>query len=156
MSFLLLEYIHVLGATVILGTGIGIAFFMLMAHRTGNPAFIAHTARVVVIADVLFTASAVILQPATGYFLMLSSGRSFAESWIAVSLSLYLLAGVFWIPVLWMQARMRDLAAAAAAAQEGLPTAYTRLFNMWFAFGFPAFGAVLAILALMIFKPVLF
>ena len=105
MSLLLLKYVHVLGATVILGTGAGIAFFMLMAHRSGNSAFIAHTGRVVVIADVLFTTSAVILQPATGYFLVRASGRSFAESWIVVSLVLYLLAGAFWIPVLWMQTR---------------------------------------------------
>lgn len=156
MSFLLLKYLHVLGATVILGTGAGIAFFMLMAHRSGNAVIIAHTARIVVIADILFTASAVILQPATGYFLMRSSGHSFAETWISVSLTLYLLAGAFWLPVLLIQMRMRDLAAAAADGQELLPAAYYRLFSIWFAFGFPAFGAVLVILALMIFQPVLY
>ena len=153
---MMLKYVHVLGATVILGTGTGIAFFMAMAHRSGNPVVVAHTARIVVIADILFTASAVILQPATGYFLMRSSGHSFAESWIAVSLALYVLAGAFWLPVLWIQARLRDLASAAADAQEVLPAAYHRLFSIWFAFGFPAFGAVLVILALMIFQPVVF
>ena len=87
---------------------------------------------------------------------MRETGRALTESWIAVSLSLYLLAGGFWIPVLWMQARMRDLAIVASNSHEDLPAAYHRLFRVWFAFGFPAFGAVLVIFALMIFQPVLF
>jgi len=144
------------GATVILGTGSGIAFFMLMAHRSGNAEFIARTAGLVVLADVIFTATAVILQPITGYLLMRQTGVTFAESWIAVSLGLYLVAGVFWLPVVWIQVRMRDLARAAAAEGGILPNGYHRLFRIWFAFGFPGFGAVLAILFLMIAKPVLY
>jgi uncharacterized membrane protein len=156
VSYLLLKYLHIVSATVIFGTGTGIAFFMVMAHRTRNPVVVAHTARAVVIADVVFTASAVVLQPVTGYFLTRLSGRAMTESWIVVSLSLYLIAGCFWLPVLWMQARMRDFAIAAANTDEELPAAYHRLFRVWFAFGFPSFGAVLAIFALMIFQPVLF
>ena len=129
---------------------------MLMAHRSGDAAFIARTARVVVIADMLFTATAVVLQPVTGYLLMRQTGVALSESWIAVSLGLYLLAGAFWLPVVWIQARMRDLAQAAADSNMPLPAAYHRLFRIWFAFGFPGFGAVLAILFLMIAKPVLY
>ena len=33
-TILVLRYLHIVGATVLLGTGMGIAFFMLMAHRT--------------------------------------------------------------------------------------------------------------------------
>ena len=156
VSLWFVKYLHIVSATVILGTGAGIAFFMLMAHRTGNAAFIGFTARTVVIADILFTATAIILQPVTGFFLMRGGGWSFGDSWIVVSLGLYLFAGTFWIPVLWMQARMRDLAVAASTAQQPLPIAYHRLFRVWFVFGFPAFAAVLAILALMILKPVLY
>ena len=151
-----MKFAHVVGATVILGTGTGIAFFMLMAHRSGNAEFIARTAGLVVLADVIFTATAVILQPITGYLLMRQTGVTFAESWIAVSLGLYLVAGVFWLPVVWIQVRMRDLARAAAAEGGILPNGYHRLFRIWFAFGFPGFGAVLAILFLMIAKPVLY
>jgi uncharacterized membrane protein len=151
----LLKIAHVLGAIVILGTGAGIAFFMLMAHRSGDAAFIGRTARVVVAADMLFTATAVLLQPVTGWLLMRQTGLVFAESWIAASLALYFLAGMFWLPVVWMQARMRDLALAAAAADAPLPEAYQRLFRLWFLFGFPGFGAVLAIIVLMVAKPVL-
>jgi len=41
---LLLRWLHVIGAAVILGTGSGIAFFLLMAHRPKNAVFIAQTA----------------------------------------------------------------------------------------------------------------
>ena len=145
-----------MGATVIFGTGSGIAFFMLMAHRSGDVRFIAGTARLVVLADMIFTASAVVLQPVTGYLLMRRTGVTFAESWVAASSALYLIAGAFWLPVIWIQTRLRDLAEAAAQASVPLPAAYHRLFRIWFLFGFPGFGAVLAILLLMIAKPVLY
>ena len=154
MVYFLLKFAHVVGATVILGTGSGIAFFMLMAHRSGNAEFIARTAGVVVLADMIFTATAVILQPITGYLLMRQTSVTFAEDWIALSLTLYLVAGAFWLPVVWIQMRMRDLARIAAETGTPLPDLYHRLFRIWFLFGFPGFGAVLAILFLMIAKPV--
>lgn len=153
MTYLVLKLLHIIGATVILGTGSGIAFFMLMAHRSGDAAFIGRTAGVVVIADMLFTATAVIAQPITGYLLMRQTGAALTDGWLALSLGLYLVAGAFWLPVVWMQARMRDLALAAAASNTPLPAAYHRLFRLWFLFGFPGFGAVAAILALMVIKP---
>ena len=153
---MVLKIVHVLGATIIFGTGSGIAFFMLMAHRSRDASFVGRTARVVVLADMLFTATAVVLQPVTGYLLMRQTGASVTESWIAVSLGLYLVAGVFWLPVVWMQARMRDLALAAAGAGAPLPPEYHRLFRLWFLFGFPGFGAVLVIVVLMVAKPVLY
>jgi uncharacterized membrane protein len=156
LTYILLKLVHVVGATLIFGTGSGIAFFMLMAHRSGDAAFIGRTARVVVIADMVFTATAVMLQPITGWLLMHWTGVTFSESWIEASLGLYLVAGAFWLPVVWMQARMRDLALAAAASGAALPAEYQRLFRIWFLFGIPGFGAVLAILYLMIAKPVLF
>ena len=153
MSYLVLRYLHVLGAIIILGTGTGIAFFMVMAHRSGDAAHIARTAAVVVLADVLFTATAVIVQPVTGALLLNETGRSFAQGWVLLSLALYAVAGLFWLPVVWMQTRMRDLARAAADSQHALPARYHRLYRLWFWFGFPGFGAVLAILWLMIARP---
>lgn len=151
--YFFLKYLHVLGAIVILGTGTGIAFFMLMAHRSGDAAFIARTAATVVVADMLFTASAVVLQPLTGGALILLSGVSFGESWLATSLILYAVAGLFWIPVVFMQIEMRDLARHAAATGSALPPRYFALYRRWFMFGIPGFGAVMAILWLMIAKP---
>jgi len=156
MIYLVLKTLHVLGASVIFGTGSGIAFFMLMAHRTRDTLFIAQTARIVVIADVVFTATSVIAQPITGLLLVRQAGYSFKESWLAVSLGLYLAAGAFWLPVIWMQIRMRDLALSAASANSPLPAQYHRLFGLWFLFGFPGFGAVLAIIILMVARPTLY
>ncbi len=149
----LLLLAHVVGATVLFGTGAGIAFFMVMAHRTRDPALIAHTARTVVIADTLFTATAVILQPLTGYLLARMIGWPLEEGWIILSLVLYVVTGIFWLPVVWIQIRLRDLAYAAAIAGDPLPTAYFTLYRIWFACGFPAFFAVVGILWLMLTKP---
>jgi uncharacterized membrane protein len=149
----LLKLAHVIGATVLLGTGAGIAFFMPMAHLDGRPAVVAGVARIVVIADFLFTATAVIAQPVTGILLARQLGYSLAEGWIVLSIILYVITGAFWLPVVWMQMRMRDLAAAAAHDAAALPRAYHLLFRVWFAFGFPAFAAVLGIFWLMIARP---
>lgn len=148
-----LRWLHVTGATVLLGTGAGIAFFMLMAHRTRDPALIAHTAGVVVFADLVFTASAVIVQPITGYLLMREVGWPMDQGWIVVSLALYVLTGICWLPVVWIQLRLRDLARDAVRNGTALPAAYFSLFRIWFALGIPAFLAVLAILWLMTAKP---
>jgi uncharacterized membrane protein len=152
-AYLVLKFLHVIGATVLLGTGAGIAFFMLLAHRSGDVAVIAGVARIVVIADYVFTATAVVAQPVTGLLLAKSAGYSLAEGWIVASIALYLFTGAFWLPVVWMQARMRNLARAALEAGTPLPREYHRLFRWWFAFGFPAFTAVLAIFWLMIARP---
>ena len=103
MLYFVLKYLHVIGAAVLLGTGAGIAFFMLLAHRTGNAATIAAVARIVVIADFLFTTTAVIAQPITGVALASIAGHSLSEGWIVLSILLYILTGLFWLPVVWIQ-----------------------------------------------------
>src|SRR3954471_17506326 len=125
--YFLVKYLHVLGAIVILGTGTGIAFFMLMAHRSGDAAFIARTATIVVFADMLFTMTAVLLQPITGGVLMMLSSTALTERWILTSLGLYAVAGLFWVPVIFMQIEMRDLARAAVAQNAALPPRYFAL-----------------------------
>ncbi|WP_264212688.1 DUF2269 family protein [Leisingera thetidis] len=150
---LILRWLHVVGACVLLGTGAGIAFFMLMAHRTRDPNLIAHTAGVVVLGDLLFTTAAVIVQPVTGGVLAWRLGWPLSEGWLSLSLLLYVLTGAFWLPVVWIQLRLRDLARAAAEAGKALPERYHRLFAIWFACGIPAFAAVLAIVWLMLARP---
>ncbi|MBO6509572.1 MAG: DUF2269 domain-containing protein [Roseibium sp.] len=153
MIYDLLLYAHVIGACVLLGTGAGIAFFMVMSNRSRDPALIAHVSAIVVLADTVFTATAAVLQPVTGYLLVREVGWSLLEGWVLVSLCLYVVVGVFWLPVVWIQIRLRRMAEAAALASEPLPPAYHRLYRIWFACGFPAFFAVLAIVWLMLTKP---
>jgi uncharacterized membrane protein len=146
-------YLHVIGATVLLGTGAGIAFFMVLAVQTGDAKLIAHVGRSVVIADFVFTATAVIAQPITGTLLALDRGYPLLEGWVLVSLGLYVFTGIFWLPVVYIQAKLADIARAAATAQTPLPRRFYRLYRIWFACGFPAFAAVLAIIWLMLEKP---
>jgi uncharacterized membrane protein len=153
VAYFVLKYLHVIGSMVILGTGAGIAFFMLMAHLSRDATFVARTARVVVLADFIFTATAVIAQPITGYLLLRETSMSPSQGWLVASLALYVLAGAFWLPVIWMQMRMRDLAEEAASAGKHLPARYHQLFAWWFACGFPGFGSVMLIIWLMIAKP---
>jgi uncharacterized membrane protein len=150
---MVLRALHILGAIVLLGTGAGIAFFMVMAHRTGDAKIIAHVASTVVIADWIFTATAAIAQPVTGAVLALVRGWDLSSGWILTSLALYVVTGLFWLPVIWVQHRMRNLARDAAQSGGPLPALYFRLYRIWFACGFPAFLAVLSILWLMIRKP---
>ncbi|HHW35327.1 Uncharacterized membrane protein [Paracoccus solventivorans] len=153
MLYYALKYLHVIGASVLLGTGAGIAFFMLLAHWTGSKPLIAGVARIVVIADFLFTATAVVAQPVTGLALVWVMGYGLGEHWIVLSILLYIVTGAFWLPVVWIQMQMRDMAQAALRDGTELPARYHRLFRVWFVFGFPAFFAVLGILWLMIARP---
>ena len=149
-----LKFIHILAAAVLFGTGLGIAFITWTAHRTRDVATIAAIAPVVVLADTVFIATAVIVQPVSGVLLAWSIGYSLLDGWIAASLILYVLVGVCWLPVVGIQIRMRDLARAALKNTAPLPSEYRRLYVIWFWLGWPAFAGVLAIFALMIWKPV--
>ncbi|PZQ97846.1 MAG: DUF2269 domain-containing protein [Cereibacter sphaeroides] len=153
MTYHFLLYLHIIGACILLGTGAGIAFFMVISNRSRSPALIAHTAGIVVLADMVFTATAAVVQPVTGYLLMQEVGWPLTESWILAALALYVFTGVFWLPVVWMQIRLRDMAATARDTGMPLPASYDRIYRLWFAFGFPAFASVLAIMWLMISKP---
>jgi uncharacterized membrane protein len=152
-GYLVLRFLHIIGSAVLLGTGAGIAFFMLMAHLSRDTLLIAGVARIVVIADFIFTATAVVLQPVTGVLLANLAGYPILDGWIGLSIILYIVTGAFWLPVVWIQMRMRNLAAAAMLAGTPLPPEYHRYFRVWFAFGFPAFAAVLGIFWLMTAKP---
>jgi uncharacterized membrane protein len=151
--YLLLKLVHVLGACILFGTGLGIAFFMWMANRAGDPAAIAATARIVIVADAVFTASAVVVQPLSGAALAVAAHIPLREPWVVLSFALYVAVGACWLPVVWLQLRLRDLAQAAARDGTALPERYHRLYRLWFWLGWPAFAGVVAITWLMIAKP---
>ncbi|MBO4123559.1 DUF2269 domain-containing protein [Cupriavidus gilardii] len=153
MDYMIVKWIHVVGSTLLFGTGVGSAFYLLAATLTRDSRAVAVTSRHVVIADWLFTASTAILQPVTGYMLMRIANFSWELAWLRVSIMLYVVAIACWLPVVWLQMRMRTVSAAAAGAQTPLPPAYWRYFRWWFALGVPALFSFLAIFYLMIAKP---
>ena len=153
MAYEVLTYIHIIGATILFGTGLGIAFFMFVAIRSKDVRVIAGTLRIVVIADFVFTAPAVVIQLATGVLLAEALDMPLTTPWILASLALFALVGLCWLPVVAMQMRMHSLADAAAKADGPLSAEFDSLYRTWFALGWPAFISVLGIIALMVFKP---
>jgi len=151
--YLSVKWLHIVSSTVLFGTGFGIAFFFVRAQRTGNSTIIASVGRDVVLADTVFTATAVIVQPASGVALALMAGYPLSSPWLMLSIALYVLVGACWLPVVWLQMRMRDLAVSATAASSALPSQYHQYYRWWFALGWPAFIGVLAIFYLMVAKP---
>lgn len=151
--YLALKWLHVVGAAILFGTGLGIAFNFWLALRGVNVATIAAAARATVIADFAFTLPAVVLQPVTGIALALVAGYPLLSHWIAISAILYLAAGACWIPVVFIQLKLRDLAVKSLAEGTSLPPEFHRLARRWFVLGWPAFIAVGAIFWLMIARP---
>ena len=153
MDYLLLKWIHILSATILFGTGIGSAFFMFMANRSRDVAGIYFATRHVVLADYLFTTPAVLIQLATGLWLLHITGYSLIDRWVLLGLILYVFAGACWLPVVWMQIKMRDLAKAALEAGTPLPPIYWAFDRWWIGLGCLAFPAVVIIFYLMVAKP---
>lgn len=153
MEYLIGKWLHVISSTILFGTGIGTAFFIFFGARTSDATVAAAFMRWAVIADWLFTASTMILQPLTGYYLIRLLGIPWSTPWIAWSVGLYVLAGLCWLPVVWLQIRLRDLALQAARDGQPLPPLFWRLRQVWVGLGVPALFAFLAVFYLMIAKP---
>lgn len=153
-EYLVVKWLHILSSTLLFGTGIGSAFYLLVSVLQRDPRVVAGVARIVVVADWLFTATTVIAQPLTGLYMVHLAGMPLGTRWIAWSLALYAVAVACWLPVVWLQMRMRDLAADAVRRGEAaLPPSFTRFFRAWVALGIPAFFAFVAIFWLMTAKP---
>lgn len=153
--YLLLKWLHILSATILFGTGIGIAFFKWITDRTHDTRAIRIVNERTVLADWLFTTPAVIIQPLSGIGLVRLGGFALDTNWIMISLLLYLAAGLCWLPVLKLQILMRDLARIADRQQIPLPAQYWHYARIWFWLGVPAFCALLIIYWLMVTKPML-
>jgi uncharacterized membrane protein len=153
VNYQLLLWVHILSSALLFGTGLGTAFHGWMAHRSGDLAAIVVVSRTVVLADWLFTAPAVMVQPVTGIWMARIAGIPLTAGWLALAIGLYLLVGTCWLPVVWLQIRMQRLASTAARAGDALPAQYFAYTKWWFVLGWPAFLSVIAIFYLMVFKP---
>lgn len=153
MDYVVVKWLHILSSTFLFGTGIGSAWYMLFANVSGDVRAIAVVARNVVIADWVFTATTAIIQPATGFYMIHLAGYPLDSTWIRWSIALYVLAGACWLPVVWIQMRLRDLSAEAVRNDTDLPPQYWRYFKTWVALGVPAFAAFIVIFWLMVAKP---
>jgi uncharacterized membrane protein len=154
-EYLLTKWVHILSSTLLFGTGIGSAFYLLVSTLRRDTVVVAAVARIVVLADLLFTATTAVLQPLSGFWMVHLGRLPLDQPWLEWSIWLYVVAVACWLPVVWLQIRLRDIAVAAAARHEPLPRAYDRLFAWWVALGVPALLSFLAIFWLMVAKPTL-
>jgi uncharacterized membrane protein len=145
--YLWIKLVHILSASVLFGTGMGTAFFMFKAHLSKNDEAIAVTTRNVVMADWVFTTPAVVIQLVTGLWLTDKLNISFTSTWFIAVIGLYILIGICWIPVVWIQIRIRDLIAGGANRDD-----YRKLMRTWIALGVPAFASILILFFLMVAK----
>lgn len=153
MLYFWVKLIHIISSTLLFGTGLGSAFYMYFTYRTRQIPAIAVVARYVVLADWWFTTPAIILQPLTGFIMIYLAHYSLSSWWIMGSLFLYILTGICWLPVVWLQIKMQEMAGQANKTSTTLPARYHRYMNLWFWLGWPAFISVSAIFYLMVLKP---
>lgn len=153
MAYLIVKWLHILSSTVLFGTGVGSAFWMFAANRSRNLPAIVFACRTVVLADWLFTTPAVIFQPLSGLYMVHAAGFQMSAPWLVAALVLYVFAGLCWLPVVWLQIRMKRLAETALAENQSLPALYWIYDKWWIGLGCLAFPAVVVIFWLMVFMP---
>ncbi|KAF1704058.1 DUF2269 family protein [Pseudoxanthomonas suwonensis] len=156
MDLVTVKFLHVLSSTFLFGTGVGTAFYLLFISRTRDPAVIAPVARLVVVADWMFTATTIVFQPLSGLYLARGRDIPLSTPWLYWSIVLFVIAAACWLPVVWLQMRLRDIAVAAAARGRELPVQYARVLGAWTALGFPALFSFLAIFYMMVARKVPF
>jgi len=153
MEYIIVKWLHILSSTLLFGTGIGSAFYMLFTSLSRDVRATAVVVRHVVLADWLFTTPTIIIQPLTGFYLIHLAGYPLTSRWIMWTIALYLLAGACWLPVVWLQIRMRGFAQDAVKAGTELPPIYWRYLRYWVLLGIPAFLSLVVVFYLMVAKP---
>jgi uncharacterized membrane protein len=151
--YFFVKTVHIISSTIVFGTGIGIAGLMVCGHRSGSAYERAFATRITVKADFLFTLPSVIVQPASGAWLVWQGGFQWDDYWLVLTYALYLLAGACWVPVVVIQMRMKAMLEGKLSGKGFDPASYDRLFRLWFALGWPAFGSLIVIFWLMVTKP---
>ena len=154
MEYMVVKWLHILSSTFLFGTGIGSAYYMLFTSISRDVRAIAVVSRFVVLADWIFTTSTIVIQPLTGFYMIYLAGYPLSSRWIMYSIGLYFLAGACWLPVVWIQLKMRDMAQLAARDGTELPAQYWRYLRLWVVLGIPAFVALVIVFWLMVAKPV--
>jgi uncharacterized membrane protein len=153
MEYLLVKWIHIVSSTILFGTGLGSAFCLFMANRSKDVPSIHFATRTVVVADFLFTMPTVVIQLVTGLWLLRLTGYSLGDGWVKWALALYFFAGACWLPVVWMQLKMRDMARLAREADKPVPQLYCKMDRWWTVLGSLAFPAIVIVFYLMVAKP---
>lgn len=153
MWYLWLKLIHILSSTVLFGTGIGTACVMMYGYFSRDTHVIASINRYVVLADWVFTAPSGVVQIVSGLSMVYLAGYPLTSLWIIGAIIGYTIAMCCWLPVVYLQIKMRDFAISADRSGTHLPQKFHTYFKYWFALGWPAFISLLIVFYLMTVKP---
>jgi uncharacterized membrane protein len=148
----MIRLLHIVSSALMFGVGIGAFWFMVTAARSGNAAAIAITTRNAVRAEWFIAAPVALIQPTTGYLLMVQLGYPLHSRWFAAVATLYVIAGMCWVYLVKAELTMRQLMAGHGAATEP-PAEFGPLFQRWMRLAMGAFSGVLVIFWLMVFRP---
>lgn len=152
--YFIIKTLHIMSSTILFGTGIGIAFFMFRSYFTDNIQEKLYAARNTVFADYIFTLPAVIIQPVTGFWLVWQGGYGWMDLWLTITYTIYIISGLCWLPVVWIQIQLKKMTEKSVETGEPLPELYHKLFKIWFLLGWPAFTGLVVVFFLMVMKPV--
>ena len=118
---------------------------MFRAYKSENAGAMKVTTENVVLADWFFTTPAIVVQILTGIWLTQRLGIPYNSVWFVTVIALFFLVGACWVPVVWIQIRVRNLI-RANEPNNG----YRKLMTAWIALGIPAFLSVLVLFVLMV------
>jgi len=148
----MIRLLHIVSSALMFGVGLGAFWFMVTAARSGSPAAVAITTRNAVRAEWFIAAPVALIQPTTGYLLMVQLGYPLHSTWFYAVATLYIIAGMCWVYLVKAELKMRGLAAAHSAS-IALPDEFGVLFRRWTWLALGSFAGVLGIFWLMVFRP---
>lgn len=151
--YLTIKTIHIICSAILFGTGTGIAFFMYRSHFTEDLGKKFYAIQNTVLADYLFTLPAVIIQPVSGFWLITQGGYDWTQLWLVLTFVIYIITGLCWLPVVWIQIQLKNMLAENIDMGVELHDRFQRLFKIWLSLGFPAFIGLIIVFFLMVFKP---
>lgn len=153
-TYFFVKTLHIISATVLFGTGLGIAFFMFRSMFSSNIVEKIYAAKTTVLADYLFTFPAAIIQPLSGVWLVWKAGFDWSSTWLLMTYVLYGMVALCWLPVVWLQIRMRNILVECVETNADIPNRYHTYFKCWFVLGWPAFVSLVVVFFLMVQKPI--
>ena len=151
---LAIKFVHVLSAAVMYGAWLGVAGFMLLAHRARNPSVVALVAQFAVRIELFVVAGAIAMQPIAGFPLAWAIGLNLLnEFWLYASLALYVAIVAVWLVVVRVEIRLRNITREAALKRVPLPEAYARMFGIWFMLAAVLVSGMTVLMLLMVWQP---
>lgn len=147
MSYQLLKLIHILSATLMIGTGLGSAFYLYLTYKKAQLSTVRDVLNLVIFADLIFTTPSVFIQIITGVMLSNVIGLTFTN-WFWVVISVSFIVFVLWVRAAFIQVKLKKL----IANETEIPEKFHQLMKVWFYLGIPSFLGSIFIYYLMVYK----